>query len=134
MVRKEHANKYVRFSMPFLSEFYKWLPHRKSMKGGFVNYFDGLGGFFPGTAGTGGGGSAATYRSGSGGNGVDGLGGGGGATDGQAAYGGRGGNGVVIIRYPDTFPLAIATTGNPTITNPTGYRVYRWTVDGSITF
>jgi hypothetical protein len=42
MVRKEHANKYVRFSMPFLSEFYKWLPHRKSMKGGFVNYFDGL--------------------------------------------------------------------------------------------
>jgi hypothetical protein len=73
---------------------------------------------------------------------------GGGAGARNSAYGsggGGGGNspidantagqsGVVIIRYPDTFPLASATTGSPTITNPTGYRVYTFTASGSITF
>jgi hypothetical protein len=42
--------------------------------------------------------------------------------------------GVVAIQYPDTYPLATSTTGSPTITNPTGYRVYTWTSSGSITF
>jgi hypothetical protein len=41
---------------------------------------------------------------------------------------------VVIIRYPDSLPLATATTGSPTVTNPTGYRVYTFTASGSITF
>jgi hypothetical protein len=47
---------------------------------------------------------------------------------------GSGGSGVVILRYPDTFALASATTGSPTITNPTGYRVYTFTGSGSVTF
>jgi hypothetical protein len=46
----------------------------------------------------------------------------------------NGGSGVVILRYPDTFSLAISTTGSPTVTNPTGYRVYTFTASGSITF
>jgi hypothetical protein len=41
---------------------------------------------------------------------------------------------VVVLRYPDGFPLAESTTGSPTITNPTGYRVYTFTGSGSITF
>jgi hypothetical protein len=40
----------------------------------------------------------------------------------------------VIVRYSDTFPLATATTGSPTLTNPTGYWVYTFTASGSITF
>jgi hypothetical protein len=40
----------------------------------------------------------------------------------------------VIIRYADSYPLATSTTGSPTVTNPTGYRVYTWTTSGSITF
>jgi hypothetical protein len=45
-----------------------------------------------------------------------------------------GASGVVILRYPDAFPLATATTGSPTVTNPTGYRIYTFTASGSITF
>jgi hypothetical protein len=51
-----------------------------------------------------------------------------------AQAGGAGGSGIVIIRYPDTFQLASSTTGSPTVTNPTGYRVYTFTASGSITF
>jgi hypothetical protein len=40
----------------------------------------------------------------------------------------------VIIRYPDTFRLATSSTGSPTITTAGGFRVYRWTGSGSITF
>jgi hypothetical protein len=40
----------------------------------------------------------------------------------------------VIIRYPDSYRAASATTGSPTITNPTGFRVYAFTASGSITF
>lgn len=45
-----------------------------------------------------------------------------------------GDSGVVIIRYPDSYPAAASTTGSPTVTNPTGYRVYTFTASGSITF
>lgn len=45
-----------------------------------------------------------------------------------------GGPGIVIIQYADTNPAATATTGSPTITVAGGYRVYKWTSSGSITF
>ena len=63
-------------------------------------------------------------------------GGGGGCGGGNygAGAGGTGGSGIVIIRYADTYATATSTTGSPTITNPTGYRVYKWTSSGSITF
>ena len=48
--------------------------------------------------------------------------------------GASGGSGVVIIRYPDSNPAASATTGSPTITVGGGYRVYKFTSSGSITF
>ena len=63
------------------------------------------------------------------------IGGGGNGTVGGSNSQG-GGNGVVIIRYPDTYPAASATTGSPTVTVSGGYRVYQWTTvgAGSITF
>jgi hypothetical protein len=45
-----------------------------------------------------------------------------------------GGSGIVIIRYADTFPLATSTTGSPNITTTGGYRIYKWTGSGSVTF
>jgi hypothetical protein len=48
--------------------------------------------------------------------------------------GGTGGSGIVIIRYADTYDAAASTTGSPTITVAGGYRVYKWTGSGSITF
>jgi hypothetical protein len=65
------------------------------------------------------------------------TGGGGGGTffsGGTVYYGGTGGSGVVIIRYPSNFDNAVATTGSPTFTNTGGYKIYRWTGSGSITF
>jgi hypothetical protein len=52
---------------------------------------------------------------------------------GSVGASGAGGSGVVIIRYPDTFAAATATTGSPTITVAGGYRVYKFTGSGSIT-
>jgi hypothetical protein len=90
----------------------------------------------------GGGGSQYTIGNGAGGaggggagngtSGTDGLGGGGGAN--YSASGAPGGSGVAIIRYPNTYDAATSTTGNPTITNTGGYRIYKWTSTGSITF
>ena len=85
-------------------------------------------------------GSSGTGGSGGGGNGgspgaagtANTGGGGGGGDDGQSS--GSGGSGVVIIRYADSFTAATATTGSPTITVTGGYRIYRWTGSGSITF
>jgi hypothetical protein len=57
--------------------------------------------------------------------------GGGGSDKSPGWYGGA--NGVVIIRYSDSFPAATSTTGSPTITVTGGYRIYRWTSSGSIT-
>jgi hypothetical protein len=41
---------------------------------------------------------------------------------------------VVILRYPDGYDAATATTGSPTVTVTGGYRIYRFTSSGSITF
>jgi hypothetical protein len=54
------------------------------------------------------------------------------ATNGPA--GAAGGSGIVIIRYPDTFKLATSSTGSPTISTLDGFRIYKWTSSGSITF
>jgi hypothetical protein len=48
--------------------------------------------------------------------------------------GGNGGSGVVIIKYPDFLNEATATTGSPTVTNTGGYRIYKFTSSGTITF
>lgn len=74
---------------------------------------------------------------GGGGPGVNGSasrGGGGGGYTGTVSRAGNGGSGVVIIRYPDTYSAAASTTGSPTLTVAGGYRVYKFTGSGSITF
>jgi hypothetical protein len=45
-----------------------------------------------------------------------------------------GGSGVVVISYPTSNGLAVATTGSPTQTTSGGNYIYRWTGSGSITF
>jgi hypothetical protein len=40
----------------------------------------------------------------------------------------------VVIRYIDSYDAAVSTTGSPTITVAGGFRVYKWTSSGSITF
>jgi hypothetical protein len=87
-----------------------------------------------GTGGTGGGGRGGAY----GAQGTFGTGGGGGGSNGSyynsAKAGAAGGSGVVMIRYADSFDAAVSTTGSPTYTVSGGYRIYKWTSSGSITF
>jgi hypothetical protein len=93
-----------------------------------------------GAGGNGGGGAGGSDSSPTGVAGTPNTGGGGGAastmTNGSeaGANGGLGGSGVVILRYSDSNPAASATTGSPTITVAGGYRVYKFTSSGSITF
>lgn len=91
-----------------------------------------------GTGGAGGGGAG----SGTGGSvtGISGTantgGGGGGAGNdhnaGQTGTGGTGGSGIVIIRYSDTYPVATAINAVYTLSG--GYRIYKFTTSGFITF
>lgn len=92
-----------------------------------------------GTGGSGGGGrgsddgigtgqTAGTTNTGGGG------GGGGGQSGGTSSAGLAGGSGIVIISYSEGYLPALSTTGNPTITVTGGYRIYKFTSSGSITF
>jgi hypothetical protein len=40
----------------------------------------------------------------------------------------------VVLRYPDSFDAAVATTGSPSVALTGGYRIYTFTGSGSITF
>jgi len=94
-----------------------------------------LGNPTPGTGGNGGGGNGAnSTTTGFDGSANTGGGGGGSGYSGGWVAGGTGGSGVVFIRYADTFNAATSTTGSPTITVAGGYRVYKFTSSGSITF
>jgi len=117
-----------------------------SISGSSVTYAGGGGGGVylnsgtPGLGGSGGGGNSVISGDGSGvAASVNTGGGGGGASLGLPSpsvtpIGGQGGSGIVIIRYADSFPAAASTTGSPTITVSGGYRIYRFTASGSITF
>jgi len=96
-----------------------------SISGSSVFYAGGGGGKSGGLGGTGGGGTAA----GIGNAGTANSGGGGGA----GTLAGAGGSGIVIIRYPNTFPNA-STTGSPTLTNTGGYKIYTFNASGTITW
>lgn len=105
------------------------------------NYYvaaGGGGGTQDATAGAGGigGGGAGGKNAGSGVAGTANTGSGGGGA-GQSANGSRsgaGGSGIVIIRYPELYLPATATTGSPTYSVSNGYRYYKFTGSGSITF
>jgi hypothetical protein len=95
-----------------------------------------------------GGGAAGTYNYGAsnGGNGGGGAGGnnvagtagtantgGGGGGGGNMANGAAGGSGIAIIRVADSI-TASATTGSPTVYVTGGFRYYKFTGNGTITF
>lgn len=110
-----------------------------SITGTAINYAGGGGGGgetggIGGAGGIGGGGTGGVYRA----NGLAATansgGGGGGAGYGANRSGGNGGSGVVIIRYPNTYADAVSTTGTVTFTNTGGYKIYKFTSSGSITF
>lgn len=86
-----------------------------------------------GTGGTGGGGAAAFGVSATAGTANTGSGGGGAEALFTTFSSGAGGSGIVILRHPAMYPLA-TTTGSPTITTVSGYRIYEFTGTGSILF
>lgn len=86
--------------------------------------------------GGGGAGAYGSYTGGTGGGGNSGVagtantGGGGGGASANNGQGANGGSGLVIIKYPNTFAAA-TTTGSPTVTAITGYRIYTFTGSGT---
>ena len=76
---------------------------------------------------------ASAGASGSANTGNGGGGGGGVAVSGNAA-GGNGGSGLIVIAYSEAFPAPSQITGTYTQPTRAGYRVYRFTGSGSITF
>jgi hypothetical protein len=66
-------------------------------------------------------------------NGAANTGGGGAGERFAGSPSGNGGSGVVIVRYPDTLPAPLATTGSPVVTTAGGFRIFRFTGSGSIT-
>lgn len=106
-----------------------------SISGTSTNYAGGGGGGVAsgGTGGTSTGGGGAGGLSTSGSYGTTNTGGGGGGGGGSSGTGSSGGSGIVIIRYSDIY-RAGATQGSPIITVSGGYRIYKFTSSGSITF
>jgi len=109
-----------------------------SSSGADSGYYGGGGGGGPYPSGTSAGGLGGGANGSSGTAGVAGTTatGGGGSGGGSAAgdNGGLGGSGVVVLRYPESYPAASATTGSPTIVVSSGNRTYTFTSSGSITF
>ena len=92
--------------------------------GGTGTSSGGIGGGGPGNN-AGADGTAGTTNTGGGG--------GGGSYAGGWKTGGNGGSGVVIIRYSVDYSTLTSTTGSPTYTVSSGYRIYKWTSSGSFT-
>jgi hypothetical protein len=86
--------------------------------------------YTPGSGGSGGGGNGGNTNV-DGTNGTANTGGGGGG-GGNSANGGSGGSGIVILRCPDSFTAT--TTGSPSTYVTGGYRYYKFTQNGTITF
>ena len=53
---------------------------------------------------------------------------------GGSGGGAGGGSGIFVLRYANTYANAKNTTGSPTFTNTGGYKIYKFTSSGSITF
>jgi len=97
--------------------------------GGGASYYTGGGGGLGG-GGTGGGINNDYYGQ----DGVDGLGGGGGGAGAGTLtrWGGKGGNGTVIIAYPGTVSRATITNGTTNTSSRAGYIVHTFTQNGSL--
>jgi hypothetical protein len=115
-----------------------------SISGTATNYAGGGGGVGTNTIGTRGigatsygGGTAAYVLNNAGGSGTANTGGGAGGTyTNNGSVSASGGSGVLILRYPSTYPDALATTGLAVgypITSG-GYKIYKWNSSGTITF
>ena len=89
-----------------------------------------------GTGGSGGGGRGGSGNNNGGTAGSTNTGGGGGGMGDRPTSGssGAGGSGIVLIRYASTYPAASSTTGSPNVYIDGGYRYYKFTGDGSITW
>jgi hypothetical protein len=110
-----------------------------SISGTLTYYGGGGGGARSTTGGTvavgglGGGANGVNATSGTALSGSPNTGGGGGGCF-SATTGGSGGSGIVIIRYPNSYPAANGTTGSPTYANTGGWRTYTFTSSGTISF
>ena len=87
-----------------------------------------------GAAGTGGGGAGSKFTTA--GSGTTNTGGGGGGSGYNGAhYGGAGGSGVVIIKFPSTYTLSVGAGLTSTNTTSGGYKTYVFTAGtGTVTF
>jgi len=104
-----------------------------STSGTAVYYGAGGGGGGRNTGGSGGTntGGAGVGSVGIGANATPYTGSGGGGGGNQGLGGGYGASGVVIIKYPDTYPAASIATGSPNVTISGGYRTYRFWQTGT---